>query len=108
MIAQHVIAILKAKETFFSLLIQIHEYLIFFVYVLHKLRRSSLIFKLLKAPRCPKHVARMDILSKLEVCLPPAYPSTIYKHFSSLMPLKNTNENDVSPNYEGKKYCRDL
>ena len=33
-------------------------------------------------------VARMDILrSKLEVCLPLAYPSTIYKHFSSRMPF---------------------
>ena len=33
-------------------------------------------------------VAGMDILSiKLDVCLPLAYPSTVYKHFSSLMPL---------------------
>ena len=33
-------------------------------------------------------VSRMDILcSKLEVCLPLAYPRTIYKHFSSLKPL---------------------
>ena len=27
------------------------------------------------------------IIAKLDVCLPLAYPSTIYKHFSSLMPL---------------------
>ena len=34
-------------------------------------------------------VARMDILcSELEVCLPLAYPSTIYNHFSSLKPLR--------------------
>ena len=33
-------------------------------------------------------LARRDTLSiKLDVCLPLAYPSTIYKHFSSLMPF---------------------
>ena len=34
-------------------------------------------------------VAKMYISSsKLEVCLPLAYPSNIYKHFSSLKPLQ--------------------
>ena len=39
-------------------------------------------------------VAQMDILSsKLEVCLPLAYTSTIYKHFSSLMPFRKLCSN---------------
>ena len=40
-------------------------------------------------------VARMDILSsKLDFCFPLAYPSTIYKHFSSFMPLQAEHERE--------------
>ena len=94
----HLIATLKAEETLFSLLIQIQKHLTDIFNVLQKLRCFfHEIFKLLKAPRCSKvqtsdFVARMDILScKLEVCLPLAYPSTIYKHFFSLI-LSNVSE----------------
>ena len=44
-------------------------------------------------------VTSMDILcGKLEVCLPLANPSTIYKHFSSLKPLGSL----VGSRYYGK------
>ena len=43
-------------------------------------------------------VAGMGILcSKLEVCLPLAYHSTIYKHFSSLKPLVGTTSGGTNP-----------
>ena len=63
-----------------------------FVYhVSQKLRRFLYeIFKLLRLPdvlniRFCGHNGHIS--SKLEVCLPLAYTSTIYKHFSSLMTL---------------------
>ena len=45
-------------------------------------------------------MARIEILcSNLEVCLPLAYPSTIFKHFSSLKPLITQKEkNDTKIN----------
>ena len=43
-----------------------------------------------RVPAVPniKFCGQIDILrSKMEVCLPLAYPNTIYTHFSSLKPL---------------------
>ena len=85
----HLIATLKAEETLFSLLRQIQKHLMFFVYVLQKLRHFFI--KFLNCPGLPvvpniRSCGQMDLLSiKLDDCLPLAYPSTIYKHFSSLM-----------------------
>ena len=43
-------------------------------------------------------VAGMDILSiKLDVCLPLAYSSTIYNHFSSLKPLLSARCRSATP-----------
>ena len=85
----HLIATIKVEGTLFSLLIQIQKHLMFLLNILHKLRCFFMKFS-----NCSQmfqisyFVAKMDISSpKLEVCLPLAYPRTIYNHFSILMPL---------------------
>ena len=83
----HQIATQKAEETLFSLLVQIQKHLIFLFNVLHKSRNEiSLNFQLAQGSQMFQisyFVARMGILcSKLEVCLPLTYPSTIYERFT--------------------------
>ena len=77
----HLIATLKAEETLFSLLRQIQKHLMFFVYVLQKLRHF--LIKFLNCPGLPvvpniRSCGQMDLLSiKLDYCLPLAYPTTL-------------------------------
>ena len=64
------------------------------MFLFNVLHKSRFFFKI------SDFVARMGILrSKLEVCLPQAYPSTIYKHFSSLRPLILTSKAAILKNF---------
>ena len=82
----------KSASCRIFLLVQIQKHLVFLFNVWHKLRPFSWNFQTSQGSQMFQtsyFVAGMDILcSKLEVCLPLAYPSTIYKHFSSLKPFK--------------------
>ena len=94
--APNLIATPKAEETLFSLLIQIPNHLVFLFNVWRKFR--CFFHEFFKLFQITDFVARMGILcSKLEVCLPLAYPSTICKHFSSLKPLTQVIVSNLSP-----------
>ena len=91
--APHLIATPKAEETLFSLLIQIQKHLMFIFNFGVNFDGFSINFQTAQGSQMfqvSDFVTRMDILNgKLEVCLPLAYPSIIYKHISSLKLIYN-------------------